>query len=283
MNQWCVVILSYNHHELTTRCVQSVLKHKIEVPVYLIHNGSRPQSAQILKNNFPSGVIHVEYSDNRGYSGGANRGLQAGFENHDWILFITNDCELLTLGKVPTRPGMYAPLVLNKRTQKVDSVGGALNFKGMKLRHLKDPQDWKTKDQVYIPGSAFWMHKSIWAGGEKFLESLSSYWEDVELSVRLTRKGYFLSHTSDTVFLHGIGKTCRKDKHYTLYLYQRNKRVLTRLLGADNLTNRFLMFCESLILMYRLVKQLRFKDLILFRQSLKDSSEYFKQSNSNVD
>lgn len=269
---WCVVILSFNHPEWTRRCVESVLRQKLNVPIYLVHNGSQRKFVSEMQSIFSAPVEHLIFEQNTGYSGGANRGLSRAFERHEWVLFVTNDCELIEIKGPPVVPGIYAPLVLNRRTQKVDSIGGALKIKGMKLRHLKSIEDWSSDDLLYVPGSAFWIDQSTWMisqGG--FLESLGSYWEDVELSLRIVKKGGQIGHWSSTSFLHGVGKTCRKDNHYTLYLFQRNKRILMKLIGADHLQNRWLMWLESVNMTFRLIKARRFQDLKLYRKAIKDS------------
>src|SRR5438874_338596 len=106
------VILSFNHPELTTRCVTSVLEHfGSSEPVYLVHNGSEKASLEILRQHFPQ-VHHIELSENRGFSGGANRGLGAAFrDGAQTVIFLTNDT---TLEKIPNR-GMLTETFKRKR------------------------------------------------------------------------------------------------------------------------------------------------------------------------
>src|SRR5690606_29453549 len=120
-----VSILSFNHPQHTSRAVESVLRHYPAERVHLTHNGSRREVADELRRKFPS-VRHFYLEENRGFTGGANAALRAGFEVSPWVLFVTNDCELM---KAPADmgslvPGLYAPKVYRRKIPVVDSIGG---------------------------------------------------------------------------------------------------------------------------------------------------------------
>src|SRR6185437_8702041 len=92
-----IAILSFNHPVLTARCLESVLNHADAAAVTLIHNGSRADVANDLRDCFPK-VRHLVFRDNRGFSGGVNRAFRDAFQFYDWVFLVTNDCELTKVG-----------------------------------------------------------------------------------------------------------------------------------------------------------------------------------------
>ena len=127
------VILSYNHPQLTEKAVQSTLEHFPANNCILVHNGSLPNHLIQLKNRFPE-IHHLVISENKGFSGGANAGLELAFQKSEWALLITNDCELLRVNEVDLEPGIYAPLIYKRQTNEIDSLGAAYNEKSLSLR-----------------------------------------------------------------------------------------------------------------------------------------------------
>lgn len=227
-----VAVLSFNHPEITSRCVRSVLRHYSAEQTHLIHNGSKPEFVQQLKNTFPD-VHHHIIENNRGFSGGANFALHTVFEKKpeaSWCFFITNDCELVKIGELPRSPGMVAPIIHFRKVGRVDSIGGQVFAGKGHLRHLKTPEEFLSvpKEQIYIPSTAFLMARSTFESNLGFDESLHTYWEDVELSLRFSEMGHSLQFTTEFELVHAVGKTCQKDNYYTSYLYHRNRSRVCR-------------------------------------------------------
>lgn len=227
-----VVVLSFNHPEITSRCVRSVLRHYSQDQTHLIHNGSNPEIIDQLKRAFPS-IHHHIIEQNRGFSGGANFALHTVFEKNsdvDWCFFITNDCELIKSGELPRHPGMVAPIIHFRKAGRVDSIGGQVFAGKGHLRHLRTPEEFLSvpKEQIYIPGTAFFIARRTFEDNVGFDESLHTYWEDVEYSIRLNENGHSLQFTTEFELVHIGGKTCHKDRFYTSYLYHRNRSRVCR-------------------------------------------------------
>lgn len=233
-----IVILSYNHPEHTARCVQSVLdvikKMTIDKKIFLIHNGSEKKHTQQLMSQFDASLVeHIVIESNKGFSGGANYGLKKTFTDldTDWILFLTNDTELVTLGPPPTESGLFS-ITLHKRklNGSIDSIMGSIDLKCGQLKHIQSQSELSILSNQpnhvpYVPGTAFWIHKDIFSTTSGFDECFHTYWEDVDLSYRIyTDKKYKIDYHSSTVAIHKIGKTCHKNDFYTYFLFQRNRK-----------------------------------------------------------
>lgn len=226
-----VAILSFNHPEITAKCIRSVLPFSNVENIHLLHNGSLSQHVDSLKTQFPE-IHHHILKDNRGFTGGTNEILKLVFKFSDWVFFITNDCELLTPMTVPVVPGLFAPKIWRRKTGQIDSLGGVFTPLRKKLIHSqlsnRKPFVWPRLQYFYVPGTAFIMHKSVFEKVGPFDESLHTYWEDVDYSVRAHRTGVLIDVLPNIEIRHAVGKTCHKDKFYTNHLFKRNREIVSR-------------------------------------------------------
>jgi len=235
-------ILSYNKPQLTRECLDTTLKFVPPEHITLAHNGSKPEVIENLQTLYPK-VIHHITPVNRGYTGGSNDLLTECFKKSEWTLFITNDCLLQNQPQTPQKPGLYAPTILRRQSPNIDSIGGLFQPVTGKLQHLRCPQKAETasaerqtlkhrllpvRPYFYVPGTAFYIHKSVFTHLGGFDESLHTYWEDVDFSARAYKARLHLGLMPDTVFRHKIGKTCHKDPFYTKTLFQRNRRIVSK-------------------------------------------------------
>ncbi len=234
---YCVAILSYNHPEITSKCLKSVLSLLSTKSIYLIHNGSDEKNIQFLQNEFAT-INHLIMEKNKGYSGGVNYIFENCFKEFDRIVFLTNDIELVNFPKnLPREKGLYAPLVFFRKIEKIDSLGGFFEPSKLKLTHVKDLYSFehffkerrffKQTKIPYVPGTAFVIDKEIYLDIGKMDESLHTYWEDVDFSARAYLRGHKIGVIKDLQVLHRVGKTCHQKPFYTTYLFQRNKRIIS--------------------------------------------------------
>lgn len=246
---YAISVLSYNHPELTAKCLKSVLNHTPAENVFLVHNGSLEKHITQLKNNFPN-IRHSIISENKGYSGGANQALQQAFLYFDSVLFLTNDTEVIQL---PDRaPAHFSSVkLLRRNSEEIDSVMGSLNPKTGRLKHLKCLSHHNSNEITYIPGTAFWINKDTFLKLNGFDERFHTYWEDVDFSLRAHKNNIAVQYDGNTICRHKIGKTCHKDRFYTYELFQRNrgrcitKNQLTSIRFYLNYIPDILKYCRS--------------------------------------
>lgn len=225
-----LVVLSYNHPELTSKTLSSALRLNYPASqIILVHNGSESENSDILKSRFPE-VEHLILPHNLGFSGGANRGLEKAFTKFVQVLFLTNDIELIRLPSlIPNQYDMGSPTIWKRNSEKIDSVGGELNIQTGTLRHLKEVAQFiSSRNPIYAPGTAFTITKACFEKLQGFDESFHTYWEDVDLGIRAQKLGFSIGPVSEIELRHKVGKTCHKDRFYTLYLFQRNRRLLMK-------------------------------------------------------
>lgn len=223
---YAILILSYNHPDLTHRTIESVLK--LQFPpenIFLMHNGSEKKFQTQLQNIFPQ-IGHFALDINRGFTGGANYGLQKTFENFENVFFLTNDTEVNQLPEYFPAADLISPMIYKRKTAEIDSIAGALNIQTGQLKHLRKLEDLKLSEKLYVPGTAFGIKRVLFNRLQGFDETFHTYWEDVDFSLRATQMGIQIHCSDQFQLLHKIGKTCHKDRFYTLYLFQRNRRKL---------------------------------------------------------
>lgn len=277
-----IVILSYNHPEITARTVRSCLKELNSDQVLLVHNGSTSKHRELLQNEFPT-IQHHVLPNNLGFTGGANFGLRQAFQLSDWVLFVTNDCELQTIGPKPSLPGIFAPLIWARREGHMDSLGGEIHLPSGRLRHLKSRNAWieakgnlYRQRRLYVPGTAFWIHQNVFQNVGAFDESLGTYWEDVDLSLRIEDAGLTVGIAPETKLIHRIGKTCHKDPTYTTFYFQRNRARISRKHLAKNWLDRsqleWTLRKDWTLLACKFLKNRDWSRIKLLRQALDETS-----------
>ena len=235
-----VSILSFNHPQLTLKCVKSVLAHVAPEQIILTHNGSRKENVDLLINEFPN-IKHLILESNRGYSGGVNASLSNAFRESPWVFFVTNDCELLNAPTIPLNPGFFAPTLFRRKVDKIDSLGGLFTPLTGRLLHIRESSYAKKVTEksppfrfdinrfrfFYVPGTAFYLHSDVFNMTGPFDESLHTYWEDVDYSMRVRKLGLSIGIHLETQLIHKVGKTCHKDPFYTNILFKRNRKTIS--------------------------------------------------------
>jgi len=253
MSTYAIVILSYNHPELTARCIDSVLNvasphTNLQPKIYVVHNGSLAKHKDVLIEKYPK-ITHLVMNENKGYSGGANFGLNQAFKTYTRVLFLTNDVEVLQLSEKAVS-GFAAVKTLRRQTEAIDSIMGLVDLKTAHLSHLKEPKNDYVTDanfSYYIPGTAFWMDRATFQILEGFDETFHTYWEDVDFSYRALQKNIKLHSDTTTVLRHKIGKTCHKKDFYTYYLFQRNRRKFMKKHGLCTMIFQFRFYRDVIL------------------------------------
>jgi GT2 family glycosyltransferase len=278
--QILVCVLSYNHPDLTERALSSALRFHSFSEIALLHNGSETTHVQRLNNKFPH-IQHWVLDKNRGFTGGVNEIFRRAYTLTPWVFLLTNDCELLSraqLSDVNRPPSLLGTVAWTSRKGeqrgKIDSFLGKVNLASGHLTHFKSKLEMMapltSSEKYYVPGAAFFLHRDIFTQAGGWDESLETYWEDVEYSLRLQQAGLLIGIEELVEINHKVGKTCHRDPYYTSYLYQRNRRLvsLRYCANGDRLLLRWNLFRSSLKTIYFHCRRRRWKHLALFFRAI---------------
>lgn len=221
-------ILSFNHPEITQKAIESCLECVSSRNIVLLHNGSEDRWVKRLQEIFPD-IQHLILKDNGGFTGGINALLEFCLSHSSWCLFLTNDVQLLKCSR-PPHPGLWTPRIFRRQRNKIDSLGALFFYRRGHLEHCRHESYFLNPpkhSRPYVPGTAFWLDRETFQGAGLFDKSLGTYWEDVDYSQKVMQSGGHLGFAGETELLHRVGKTCHKKPLYTLYLFHRNRYIVT--------------------------------------------------------
>jgi GT2 family glycosyltransferase len=87
-----VVVVNYNTRDLLAACLRSLDGARVRIEVFVVDNGSRDGSAEMVQRCFPQ-VRLLEPGANLGLAGGSNLALRQTIARH--VLLLNSDAEVL--------------------------------------------------------------------------------------------------------------------------------------------------------------------------------------------
>lgn len=203
-----VVLVNFNGTEKTLACLES-LRSGAHPPArtVVVDNGSRSDELQRLRTAVAlhSDIVVNATGRNLGFGAAANVGLEdlAG-SSLDGVLVLNNDalveplCLAALAASMRRNPtSVIVPVVADPTTGKVWYAGGHTRSPVFRAVHhgYGDPvaawagrTDFSVSGGYFICGCAFLVPETL-LGSVRFNPSIFLYWEDVELSVHLRRRG----------------------------------------------------------------------------------------------
>ena len=241
-----VVVLSWNTKALTLACLRALFaetpKHAREVIV--VDNGSHDGSADAIAAAYPQ-VTLIRNAENRLYSAGNNQGAFAG--KGEFVCTLNSDTEvrpgaldrLVDFLRDNQDYGAVAPMLVDpdgsvqRACQRFPTILSALCFDSwwgkwwpgswIQRRYLMEDFDHRTsRDVPQPPGACFCMRRDEYVRMGGLDETLSLYYNDVDLSKRLWRAGRKVRYLTDAVVMHHRGAST-KSFSKMLVLWHKNR------------------------------------------------------------
>lgn len=209
-----VIILNWNGAADTIQCVKQVRSLSDGAPACLVvDNGSTDDSVARIRSAHPH-VPVLENGKNLGFAGGCNAGIRVAMDaGAEFVWLLNNDT-------VPT-PGALSALV---EVAENDASVGAV---GSVLRYMSEPErvqtwgggwhwpwlgagiNWKrpvpTALVTYLVGASLLLRTQSLADVGLLDDRFFMYREDVDLCVRLRRRGWSVEVASDSTVHHAVG------------------------------------------------------------------------------
>lgn len=200
-----VIILNYNSAQDTLSCLAALRQaNGGERRVWVVDNASTDDSPEVLPPQLGD-AIWLPTGENLGYAGGNNAGIRAALAwGAQYILILNPDCRVepgflqplvRALEAVP-KAGMACPLVFDSETDRIQSLGGAVNlWTGQCFRRLYGlPAEQASQvgwSQVDFPhGACVLIKREMVEEIGLFHDTYFLYYEDVELGLRASREGW---------------------------------------------------------------------------------------------
>jgi len=200
-----VVMLTYNHCEYTLQALDSL--GKMTYPNYeliVVDNHSTDRTVEMVEERYPNVTLLVNPS-NLGFAAGINSALRLSLDQRaDFILIVNNDIlvasSLLThlVAAMEADVGAASPLIycldapkriwsagFSKHPLLLEMRGGA--------RGQIDSGQWRRPFEVdYLLGCAMLLNSAVLREVGLFDERYFFYYEDLDFSLRVRRRGYRL-------------------------------------------------------------------------------------------
>jgi len=254
-----VIILNYNSGDFLQKCLQSLLKSRLQnhVQVIIVDNASTDNSLNVAQKNLSShpkiSIEFLKLSDNIGFSAGNNRGMRLVNQSSSYVLFLNPDTILpsSTLQKMinffdqhPLADAATCKIILAKTSQLQPECHRGFPtpwralchfsglsklfprskiFSGYFLGHLDKN---KTHQLEACVGAFLMLKKEVGQGIGWWNEKYFFYGEDLYLCYRLKKNGhklFFYPHCHITHF-QGISSGIIKESR-TISTASRQTRI----------------------------------------------------------
>jgi GT2 family glycosyltransferase len=238
-----VSILNWNGAIDTTGCVKSLLAmtntggHRIEILV--IDNGSRPDDWEALRDSlYGLNVRLVRQEQNLGFAGGHNVALDMALQQKFDFTWLVNNDSLVKAGtldalvaRMVAEPqcGIVSPVVLAMADETViDFCGARHDWKNLASISCTSVEEARAMEQTH-PADMWLMGAAIMLRMDAVREvgvldhRYFAYYEDNDISARMSAKGWLCRMAFDAVVLHDhpVSRLTEKGAYY-FYLMARN-------------------------------------------------------------
>lgn len=235
-NEVAVAILYYKNPKSLLPTLNALIDIESKSRVWVINNGCKEEMIwpkQFEKFNF------LNLNQNYGYAGGYNRALKNIFEHKNIsVVLLLNPDAIIEKNKLQnlifdyynlktqvSNLGLVQPLVLLPN-RSINTSGNEMSYCGFSWTGRTVPVESKPTEINFVSGCATMMGKDVFEASGGFDEDYFAYYEDTELSLRLSLHGYqhFLVPSSTVIHHHDHSRNRKM-----WYFYERNrwKLILT--------------------------------------------------------
>ncbi len=211
-----IIILEYNHPELTRKCLQSIVSSRIQVPyeIILVDNSTtRPFDVESLATDERSKLVYWKSPCNLGFAGGCNRASH--LANGTLLYFLNNDALLL--------PGsLEAMCDILLADARVGAVGSRCLYPNRQVQHAglvfrmcdllpghrpnvffeEEPNVMHPLELNGVTGASLLTIKKLFHDAGGFCETFVNGYEDIDFCLRLRQMGYKIIYEPRSCIIH---------------------------------------------------------------------------------
>tara|TARA_Y200000002_G_scaffold355301_1_gene336152 strand:+ start:62 stop:964 length:903 start_codon:yes stop_codon:yes gene_type:complete len=242
-----IIIVNWKKYDLTLKCIESILNSSFKnFKIILIDNEYQKSMSDQLKKSKKIHLIRNE--KNEGFARANNQGIKYSIKNgFDYMLLLNNDTlikndlmDSLIKQSNTLNQKIIQPLILNYDGTKIWNAGGTINYflgtfqtlkKGERFKNFKSNRnytDWFTGCCVLIKSEIF---NDIGFFDDRFF----AYYEDIDFSIRLKKRGYSIAMMNDSYLQHFESASSKSSNQnegnllpYVHYLNIRNHILLLK-------------------------------------------------------
>jgi GT2 family glycosyltransferase len=226
------IILNTNRRQDTLECLASLArssypKHKVIV----LDNASCDGSVDAIRAAFPEVQI-FPLTDNLGYAGNNNVGIEVALkERADWIFILNEDTVvapdcltfMIETGESDPQVGIVGPMVYHHNEPNIIQSAGGRMDRAWNAWHLGqnewDRGQFNQLHQVdWISGCAILVRRSVIEKIGSLDERFFYYWEETEWCLRAREQGWRIVHVPQAKLWHkGVQRDYRPGPSVTYY------------------------------------------------------------------
>lgn len=210
-----VIVLNWNRPAETIACLDSLAELEERPPVLVVDNGSTDDSVAGIAGHHPW-AESLRLDRNRGFGGGMNAGILALLARPDppeFVWLLNNDTivdpgalrAMVARADSEPRVGAVGSVLLDVTGQHVHECGGgSLNHVLWTTTRVMQPEPSRLD---YLTAASVLLRVATLVEVGLFDERYFFYFEDVDLSLRLTKAGWFLDVAPESRVRHTLGAT----------------------------------------------------------------------------
>ena len=208
-----VVIPALHRPDLTARCIESVLRQGLpsnDFEIIVVENDA--DHGPVLPNPFPPHVRQLLLTENLGFTGAINRGIEA--SSSEYALLLNNDVELgpeflkLLLNRMESAPQAAlagGKLLMAAEHAVLDGAADALLLGGgaYRLGHGDPDQgQFNSADVLACCGAALLARRSVLDEVGGLDNGFFAYLDDVDLALRVRLRGHRVVYVPEACAYH---------------------------------------------------------------------------------
>lgn len=216
-----IILVNWNGYNYTRKCILSLLSCNYDnYKVIVVDNNSSDNSGSKICTEFPS-VKYIQNKKNIGFTGANNVGIKLALKNDfDYVMLLNNDTEvdenflthLVNAFNNDSKIGAAQPLILEFDNKNIVwNAGGIIDYKFGRFlnpnRGLKKNNYNKINNIDWISGCCFMIRSEIFNNINLLDDFFFVYFEDADLSMRITDINFKLHLENKSLVYHHEGKS----------------------------------------------------------------------------
>lgn len=276
-----IVIVNWNGEKLLNRCIDSILESSYtKYKLILVDNGSKDNSKKIISGYLSDKRIElIELSTNTGFAKANNIGIDRSLEQGcDTILTLNNDTEIkkdtLKLAMENVNKNIeydfFQLLMINFYDRNICDAAGMswdkyllptqLGYK----ENLDNIENYPEEIKGVCAGASIYRAKALietkLKNGDYFDSSFFAYYEDVDLSIRLSNSGFKGRLIKEAIVYHVHSATGNVSSGFKEYYLYRNMLLYTKRNLNKNLYKKY-KYKYYKIIVANIIKNIRNKEI----------------------
>ncbi len=247
-----IIILNWNGNKTTRECVHSLQNLDYSnYQIVIVDNNSTDGSKEVLRKEFPQHQF-IENSDNLGFPGGNNEGIEWALHNRfDYVMLLNYDTvveteflgKLIEISETDDSIGILGPCVrYHADSTKTWSCGGHIEKKTGRPYHIhgnESESDIRTVE--WLSACAMLIKSEVFREIGLLDNDYFFGTEDADFCLRASRNGYKIVYVGKTCVYHKTSFSRFRNKYKSYHHYYNMRNLLIFIKKHQTFSVRFVL------------------------------------------